>query len=118
MLPASLRPQRASISEHSLLATRLYTRLRSFGASPIGRQEPTHCRESCGRPLKGLLTGRCGHPNRQLKDSSSAGAAVGKDWVLRPQWKGLLTVTASSRRTAASFIGELTLPTHKGQSTF
>jgi len=41
----------------------------------------------------------------------SAIADIGESWVLRQQWGGLLTVAASSSRTAASCISELTLPT-------
>ncbi|MGF7000469.1 hypothetical protein P3T25_008861 [Paraburkholderia sp. GAS32] len=44
-------------------------------------------------------------------DGSSAIADIEASWVLRQQCVRLLTVVASSSRTAASYIGELTLPT-------
>ena len=42
----------------------------------------------------------------------SAIADVEAGWVLCQQCRGLLSVAASSNRTAASCISELTLPTH------
>jgi hypothetical protein len=54
--------------------------------------------ETANRPLKSL--GR----SSAIADGEAA-------WLVGQQWGGLLTVTASSSRTAASCIGELTLST-------
>ncbi|REG45569.1 hypothetical protein B0G80_9177 [Paraburkholderia sp. BL6669N2] len=55
---------------------------------------------------------RAAAPYRASGLVQSAFADIGVAWVLRQQCGGLLTVAASSSRTAASCISELTLPTH------
>jgi len=57
---------------------------------------------------------RAGSGSCARNDSSSAIAVIGAGRVLRQQCGGLLTVAASSSRTAASCISELTLPTRCG----
>jgi hypothetical protein len=75
----------------------------------FGHKPPFTC--VVGRTFRRRLRPVTGHPIVKDERSFSAIADIGESWVLRQQWGGLLTVAASSSRTAASCISELTLPT-------
>src|SRR5260370_8700973 len=79
---------------------------------------PTHFGPSTRRAFNGSFQGTTAVCVVVSAGKYSAFADIGAGRILRQQFGGLLTVAASSSRTAASCISELTLPTLNGRWNF